>query len=251
MILNRKLFQREYRILNLYEEYKMEYEKLGLIGIVPNPIMDLTTKDIAYTDNAEMMDCITHKKNVTLYYSEKLFQCSDRFIKAVLFHEFTHISDAYNFVGMEYSNFFMSTYSEFNAMRVEILLKNGNKIPMLDDTICDENGVTTPRKEIEGYLNFIINTFKSSRMYPEKIKEKAEQIGSIFLKSYSWMFAYLSFYEETEKKYFESCFNRLEKCKQKELVKELYKEIQSVEYIKSDSQKIVLDIVDLYSLCFE
>ena len=201
----------------------MEYEKLGLIGIVPNPIMDLTTKDIAYTDNAELMDCITHKKNVTLYYSEKLFQCSDRFIKAVLFHEFTHISDAYNFVGMEYSNFFMSTYSEFNAMRVEILLKNGNKIPMLDDTICDENGVTTPRKEIEGYLNFIINTFKSSRMYPEKIKEK----------------------------YFESCFNRLEKCKQKELVKELYKEIQSVEYIKSDSQKIVLDIVDLYSLCFE
>ena len=66
MILNRKLFQREYRILNLYEEYKMEYEKLGLIGIVPNPIMDLTTKDIAYTDNAELMDCITHKKNVTL-----------------------------------------------------------------------------------------------------------------------------------------------------------------------------------------
>ena len=251
MLFQRNFFQRVYRIINLYKEYKTCYDKLDIIGIIPQPITELSSGEMAYTDNKELMECIINKKDVTLYYNEKLFQCSDEYIKAVLFHEFTHISDAYNFVGMEYSNFLMSTYSEFNAMRVEILLKNNNKIPMLDDKIYDENGITTPKKEIEDYLNLIINTFEAARLFPDKIKEREEQAWNLYLRSYSWMFAYLSFYEETEQKYFESCFKKLEKSKQKELAKKLYKEMQDLEYIKTNSENFVLDITDLYILCFE
>lgn len=251
MRLERIFFQRMYRINNLYQEYKIKYGKSHIIGILPEPIKDLSAEQIAYTDNVELMDCIVNGENVTLYYNEKLFRSSDEYIKAVLFHEFTHISDAYNFVGYENSNILMSAYSEFNAMKIEILLKNQNRVPMLDDKICEENGMTTPKKEIESYLDSILKIIKLTKSHPDKIKEIEERVLEYYIKWHSYLFAYLSFYEKTQELYFESCFKKMNKYRHEAVAKKLYKDVQNLGYIKSNPEELINDVSNLYSLCFK
>lgn len=250
MRLERIFFQRMYRINNLYQEYKIKYGKSHIIGILPEPIKDLSAEQIAYTDNVELMDCIANGEDVTLYYNEKLFRSSDEYIKAVLFHEFTHISDAYNFVGYENSNILMSIYSEFNAMKIEILLKNQNRVPMLDDKICEENSMTTPKKEIESYLDSILKIIKLTKSQPDKIKEIEEMFSEYYIKWHSYLFAYLSFYEKTQELYFESCFKKMNKYRHEAVAKKLYKDVQNLEYIKCNPEELINDVSNLYSLCF-
>lgn len=251
MLFQRKLFQRAYRIISLYEEYKLCYDKLDIIGIIPQLIIDLSSVNMAYTDNEELMDCVANKKDVTLYYSEKLFECTDEYIKAVLFHEFTHISDAYNFVGMEYSNSLMSTYSEFNAMQEEFKIKCRNRIKMLDEEICAEDGYTTPRKEIEGYIEDILSVSKIVKGYPDKLQDKMDTLVNTYLKSYSWMFAILSFYEKTEQEYFNSCFQKLDQYGYKVIAQQLYNDIQNVDAITKNPIVILSDIEDIFKACFD
>lgn len=43
MLFRRKFFQRVYRIVDLYEEYKTCYDILDIAGIVPQPIIDLSS----------------------------------------------------------------------------------------------------------------------------------------------------------------------------------------------------------------
>lgn len=239
------------RIISLYDEYKKRNKKLDIIDIIPMQIKTSSSDEIAYTDNEELMYCISNGVSVNLYYHKKLFSCQDEYIKAILFHEFTHISDAYNFVGFDYSNILMSTYSEFNAMKIEILVKGNGKAPMLDDLICDENGTTTPRKEIEDYLNSILDISKLVMQYPEKIQEKKGWLFNLYVKYYSWMFAYLFFYERTQRMFFESCFEKLELYEQDVFAKRIYEKIQNLDDIKSDPQKLLSDVVDLYNSYFE
>lgn len=239
------------RIIRLFEEYKKKYNKPDIIGIIPIPIKELSANEMAYTDNVELMDCITNRTSVTLYYNKKLFSCPDEYIKAVLFHEFTHISDAYNFTGMEYSNILMGTYSEFNAMKIEIIEKCNGKKVMLDDVICDEEGTTTPRKEIEDYLDTIVKISEMAKLYSDKIQERKGWLWDSYIKSYSWMFAYLSFYEKTQPEYFKECFERLNLFDQKMMAEKIYLKIKNLEEIKENPQQLISDVLDLYNLCFE
>lgn len=238
------------KIRQLYEVYKKQYNKSDIIDILPLHIREKSSNDMAYTDNEELMECIANGTSVTLYYNKKLFSCPDEYIKAVLFHEFTHISDAYNFIGMEYSNILMGTYSEFNAMKIEIIEKCNGKT-MLDDVICDEDGTTTPRKKIEDYLDTIINISKMAKLHSDKIQERKGWLWDTYIKSYSWMFAYLSFYEKTQPEYFNECFERLNLFNQKMLAEKIYMKINNLEDIKENPQQLISDVLDLYYLCFE
>lgn len=239
------------KIKQLFEVYKKQYNKSDIIDILPLLIREKSPDNMAYTDNEELMDCIANGTSVTLYYNKKLFSCPDEYIKAVLFHEFTHISDAYNFIGMEYSNILMGTYSEFNAMKIEIIEKCNGKIVMLDDVICDEDGTTTPRKKIEDYLDRIINISKMAKLYSDKIQERKGWLWNSYINSYSWMFAYLSFYEKTQPEYFKECFERLNLFEQKMLAEKIYMKIKNLEEIKEKPQQLISDVLDLYNLCFE
>lgn len=239
------------RIIRLFEEYKTQYNKPDIIGILPMPIKELSSEYMAYTNNDELMNCIKNLKNVTLYYNKKLFSNCDEYIKAVLFHEFTHISDAYNFVGLNNPNTLMTTYSEFNAKKIEILVKCNGKVPLLDDAICDEGGTTTPREEIQNYLDMIVNISKTAKLYSDKIQERKAWLWNSYIKSYSWMFAYLSFFENTQQKYFDECFEKLDIYGQKTLAKNIYKKIQNLEDVKENPQQLISDVLDLYYVCFE
>lgn len=148
------------KVMKYYEEYKETYDKHNIIGIMLCECDDYTM--LAHTNNEELMNCIKNESDVTLYISPKFKLCSEQYIKAVLFHEFTHISDAYNFVGDDNSIFLMNTYSEYNATRIEIIERCRNKSVVLDEAICGEKGNITLREEIEDKIDTIIMILETS-----------------------------------------------------------------------------------------
>lgn len=232
-------------IMAYYEEYKKQYE-LDIIDIVPKAINDTYTMEIAYTNNEELVNCIKHNIPVTFYYRKKLLKCSERYIKATLYHEFTHIKDCYNFVDVENSNFLMSSYSEYNAMRTEFFLRcNEQKDIGLDCKICGENGKVTPRQEIEEYLRFINGISNRTQAIGD------EEIGNIvkyFLNYMFWMFAILSYYEFSEPEYFEGCFDRMnDECRI--FAKRLYQEVQDVEKIKENPDVLASLVLNFVIVC--
>ena len=238
------------QILDYYENYKEEYNKNNIIGIIPCECVDDTKQ--AYTDNEELMECIKNELNVALYVNSQLMSCSNQYIKAVLFHEFTHICDAYNFVGYDNSSFLMSTYSEYNAMRIEIKEKCKNKPITLNTIICGENGNISLNEEIEDKIETILMILK---MTGEKGKEILEQgkegmFFDLLIKTISYLFAYLSFFKITEPVYFQNCFMILENNGLNNLAKKIYNEVQSLDRILDTPNSIILDIVELYHICF-
>lgn len=235
-------------IKTLYEKYKREYNRHNMISIVPKVINDSSSTDMAYTNNEELKHCISSGTSVTLCYNKKLFSCSRKYIRSVLYHEYTHIYDCYEFYNLDYSNLLMSTYSEFHAMRVEFLIKSNNKTIMIDDEICDENGVTTPRKEIEGYLNDILKNSKAAHKHPEQVQKKMPELTPFMIKSLSWMLAYLSFFEISETQYFQNCFERMGKYKPK--VEALYSKMQNLDDTKNNPTDLALLTTDLVGMCF-
>ena len=192
-----------------------------------------------------MVDCIKQCRKVTLYCNEKLFKCHPTYIKAILYHEFVHISDCYNFIDCDNPNILMSAYSEYNAQKMEFLMRCNNQIVELDCEICEEDKVTTPRKEIEEYLNFIISVFDLKVPIPE---DKIAEIGSMFTKNFSYMFGILSFYETSEPEYFQSCFDRMD-ISYRSLAKRLYQEIQDVNNIKKNPSRVVEMVMNLVTIC--
>lgn len=228
------------KILAVYKEYKEQF-RLDMIEIVPK-VTDASAGEMAYTDNEQLINCINNKMPVTLYYNEKLFGCSKEYIKAILYHEFTHISDCYNFVGYEYSNFLMSTYSEYNAMKREFFMRCSEQLVPLDYKILGENEKTTPRKEIEDYLNFIISVTNVD------IQDRIGEVVNMFTKQISWMFALLSYYEKSEPKYFQSCFDRMNNS-YRFVAKRLYYEVQDIDEIKKNPDELVSTLLELISIC--
>ena len=229
-----------------YEEYKKQYE-LEIIDIVPKAINDTAVMEIAYTDNDELVNCIKQNIPVTFYYSKKLLKCSERYIKATLYHEFTHIKDCYNFVNVENSTFLMSSYSEYNAKKIEFFLRcNEQQNIGLDCKICDEKGKITPKQEIEQYLRFIIGV--SNRKQASDFGDKVGIIVNSFVKYMFWMFAILSYYEFSEPKYFQSCFDRMDDgCRI--FAKRLYQEVQDIEKIKENPDELAAVVLKLIMVC--
>lgn len=239
------------KVLKYYEEYKEVYNKHNIIGIIPCEC-DTDTM-LAHTNNEELMGCIKNGSDVTLYVSPKFMLCSEQYIKAVLFHEFTHISDAYNFAGYDNSNFLMSTYSEYNAMKIEIVQRFKNEIVTLDKLVCGEKGNTTLREEIKDTLD---NVLMIPKMTEDARKELLRQgkdgmLFVFFIKNLSYLLAYISFIENVEKEYFQNCFKQLEEYGLCEIVKKIYSNVQSLDEILDNPNLIIMQIIEIYYMFFE
>lgn len=239
------------KVMKYYEEYKETYDKHNIIGIMLCECDDYTM--LAHTNNEELMNCIKNESDVTLYISPKFKLCSEQYIKAVLFHEFTHISDAYNFVGDDNSIFLMNTYSEYNATRIEIIERCRNKSVVLDEAICGEKGNITLREEIEDKIDTIIMILEIAKKDSQKMVE--DKMDSFMfdnlIKAYSYLLAYLSFVEETEPNYFEDCFNKINEYEQFAIGKRIYNDVQCLDKILNNPEIIIGDIVELYKVYFE
>lgn len=231
------------KIRKSYYEYRKQFN-LDIIDIEPKFISD-SSGEMAYTDNEELVDCIKQNKSVTLYCNKRLFKCQPTYINAILYHEFVHISDCYNFFDCDNPNILMSAYSEANAKKMEYLVQCNNRAVELDYEICGEDGMTTPRKEIEEYLNIIISIADLKVPIPE---DKIADIGCMFTKSFSYMFGLLSFYETSEPEYFQGCFDRMDES-YGSLAKRLYQEIQDVNNIKKNPSRVVEMVTNLVIIC--
>lgn len=120
-----------------------------------------------------------------------------------------------------------------------------NRVVELDYEIYGEDGITTPRKEIEEYLNSIISIADLKVPIPE---DKIADIGCMFTKNFSYMFGLLSFYETSEPEYFQSCFDRMDES-YRLLAKRLYQEIQDVNNIKKNPSRVVEMVTNLVIIC--
>lgn len=238
------------QIMNYYTEYKEQYDKKNLIGIRLCECDDDTM--LAYTNNEELMECIKNGRNVTLYISSRFIMCSEQYIKAVLFHEFTHISDAYNFVGYDNSNILMSTFSEYNAARIEIMERCKNKSITLDKIICGEGGDTTLKEEIEDKIDNVLIIPKMTECErKELLKQGKEGLYFNFLiKNLSYLLAYISFIEITEEDYFKNCFKRLEEHRLCEIVKNIYNNVQNLNQILDNPYFIIMEVMKIYHMYF-
>ena len=87
-----------------------------------------------------------------------------------------------------------------------------------------------------------------------KENTKNENEGYLFknlIKNYSYVFAYLSFFEDTEREYFQNCFARIEKYEQLGIGKRIYNNVKSLDIILNNPEIIILDVVKLYQMCFD
>ena len=87
--------------------------------------METYTNTYAYINGDEIDN---NPRN--LYYNVNLNQKREDFVKAILFHEFTHLLDeavlSKQYFGKEY-DIIMSTYSEYHASQIELACKVGFK----------------------------------------------------------------------------------------------------------------------------
>lgn len=105
-----------------------------------------------------------YKKSYILYVKEEIFKYPDTSIDAILFHEFTHITDSLLYLKNDYQSFkdILSTYSEFHASKVEMeqLLKS-----VTDDKISGNSeitfndGILTINSLMNQAFNHIVNGF--------------------------------------------------------------------------------------------
>lgn len=240
------------KVLDYYNEYKIKYGKCDIIGIIPSKINDDTR--FAYTDNSELMESIKNKGKVKLYINYNLMKCPEKYVKAVLFHEYTHICDAYNFVEYDNSAILMSTYSEYNATKIEIITRCENNAITLNTIVNGEDGNKTLKEEIEDKMENIKMILEIADLQK---KEKLHDEKKVFLfdylvKNYSCIFAYLSFFEENEPKYFKNCFNRFDKYKygQSKIAETIYGNIKSLDKVLGNTDIILNEVVKLYLLFF-
>lgn len=239
------------QILCYYEEYKEEYNNKNLIGIIPCECNDNTI--LAHTNNDELMNCIKNMTDITLYISPKITRCSEQYIRAVLFHEFTHISDAYVFAECDNAAILMSAYSEFNATKIEIMERCKNKSITLNEVICGEEGNITLKEEIEDKINTIFMILEITKTAPQKmIEDKIDSfLFDSLIKTYSYLSAYLSFFEETEPNYFEYCFNKMNEYEKLAIGKRIYNDVQCLDKILNNPEIIIGDIVELHRTYFQ
>lgn len=117
-----------------FNDYKKQYNQHELH--IDNIVM---AENKSYW--AEFVVKELYNKNYTLYINEKLTQMNERFIRCVLFHEFTHLADSYQFADAEYIVFkyIMYTYSECHASEVELI----QKIKLINEPISIQSKMYT------------------------------------------------------------------------------------------------------------
>lgn len=237
------------KINNYYEEYKCKYNQENIIGIIVCESDDNTS--MAYTNTPELKESIKNKEAVNLYVNPKLMNFSEDYIRAVLFHEFIHITDAYIFLDYKNTEILMSVYSEYHAKRVEIyeLCRDG-KIT-LDKKINGENGTTSLRKEIESGVEWILDIFDAMELGAKQVEESFLYCFNQLITQYAYLFAHLSLVEDIDKKYCESCLNRVKKYEKWGITEELYLKVKNLEDILKNPSEMDTLIFKLYDKCLE
>ncbi len=137
------------KILKFYEEYKLYMDLQD--NVLPNLIPILENDNIIDTLAHINSDEIT-LETANLYYCSKLFNQSEQFQKAKLFHEFTHILDYINLFkcyNREDLDLILSTYSEYHASQIELACNVGfrnihafHKINLEKTYVATETGKT-------------------------------------------------------------------------------------------------------------
>lgn len=128
-----------------------------------------------------------YNKNYTLYINEKLTQMNERFIRCVLFHEFTHLADSYQFADAEYIVFkyIMYTYSECHASEIELI----QKIKLINEPISIQSVMYTG----ETLKEFMDNTLSDVK---HDIMKAISYNNTISIRSLYYFCGYLKALEE-------------------------------------------------------
>lgn len=152
-----------------FNNYKNQYNK-----------HELHIDDIIMTENksywAEFLTKELYNKTYILYINEKLTQMNDRFVRCVLFHEFTHLADSYQFADIEYKVFMyiMYTYSECHASEIELI----QKIKLINEPVSIQSAMYTG----ETLKDFMDNKFSDIKCDIEKAvnNNKAIKIRNLY-----------------------------------------------------------------------
>ena len=113
------------KILKFYEECKLYMDLQN--NSLPNLNLILEDNDIIDSLAHINSDEVT-LENANLYYCTKLFEYSEQFQKAKLFHEFTHILDFINLSNQykdEDLDKILNTYSEYHVSQIELACNVG------------------------------------------------------------------------------------------------------------------------------
>lgn len=106
----------ELLIKNIYKKYQTRYN-IQLPEIQNIVFLNKTNSWASFSQ-----DNLFNKRYI-LYVDTQLFSQDIRFIKQILFHEFTHIVDSLSFLDTEFKEFnhIMISYSEFHASKREMI----------------------------------------------------------------------------------------------------------------------------------
>lgn len=111
-------------INKIYSEYQIKYNII--LPKINNVIL-------SQNDNfwARFLAHELYERKYNLYIDNKLLEQDERFIKPVLFHEFTHVADCMEFINTEYETYrnYMTSYSEFHAAKIEMKERIEQTIP--------------------------------------------------------------------------------------------------------------------------
>lgn len=102
-------------INKIYSEYQIKF------NIVLPKISNVI---LSHNNNfwARFLSHELYKRKYILYIDDGLLKQDVRFIKSVLFHEFTHVADCMEFINADFKTYrdYMSSYSEFHAAKIEM-----------------------------------------------------------------------------------------------------------------------------------
>ena len=112
----KKHFTNDFLIQQIYNSYKQKY---GMSLPEINNIKYIERAGFWARFQAEDL----YNKRYILYVNQELIQTNKKFVKQVLYHEFTHLADSIRYLQEPFEKFrnVMSTYSEFNSSRIEMI----------------------------------------------------------------------------------------------------------------------------------
>lgn len=118
------------KIYNILEYYKERYQ----ISLPPLANVKYTTNNKYW---AEFMSEDLYRGIYILYVNNSLLKQNEMFIKQILFHEFTHLTDSIDLkkYPLDYFKNAMSSYSEFHASQREMI----ERLEQLGDVNINEN----------------------------------------------------------------------------------------------------------------
>lgn len=145
-------------IEEIYQEYQTKY-KVSLPKI--DKVHFVSNQDFWAEFNASDL----YNKKYELYIDSSLFDTNNKFIRQILFHEFTHLYDSLNYIEKTFDDYkkIMISYSEFHASQREM-------IERLEEVKTQDISLQTPITHI-GILNLQSYMDQSYRMMCEDLKK--------------------------------------------------------------------------------